>query len=626
MQPLPPGRSLLPPLLGSAVVGLTTIQLVRLFVPGLWFGLGEARSVPPVVVGVVGLAVMMLTLLGLTLSRSLNRSVVIRLAALLVTIRLFAQVIEAPTMLLALAGIGVVAGGLTIPALAVVYGGRAAGLGLVLGAAGDVAIMTGRHTLDLVHGEGTGALLVTAGIAIIGLGSLLAEAQMVGPPRSGPSFPGAAAFAVGPWLAIHVTVTGNHGFVASVSGVSTVVAGGVCALGAAFALAWAAPGRTTPPPAPAALVATLSLFGLASADGGWAAFLVVVTSVAAGGALTSLFQRETTAPPERVGWGAGLGMVVGFALVTLYYLPLTGVGPDASGSLLIWFGVPLLAAGVVGMTLRPAPAITWVTPAVVGLLLAVVPASVALNDEPFEQAVGADDQPFILTYNLNHGFDAEGRLALESMARVIESADADIIAVQEVSRGWVATGGVDMVGWLEWRLGLPVVFGPTADRQWGVAAATALPVVNPMTVELGSGDEQVERAALDVPIEVRPGVRLRVLVVQLHQTLADTAVRQVQAGDLLAAWGGADRTVLAGDLGGGPTDPAVVDLLMGGLRDPARIVEDSPATWPADDPVRQHDFVLISPDLGVAAARVLPFAASDHLAFMVRVVMPEAAE
>lgn len=626
MRPIPPGRSLFAPLLSAAVTALLTIQMLRAFVSGLWFGLGEARSVPPVVVGVVGVAVMTLTLLGLTLSRSANRSLAIRLLAVLVVVRLGAQAVEAPTILLALAAVGVVVGGLTMPALAVVYGGRATGLGLVLGAAADVAVMTSRRTLDLIHAEGAGATLVTIAIGVVGLGALLTELQMVGPLRYGPSFSGAAAFAVGPWLAIHVTVTGNHGFVAAVSGASLLVAGGICAIGAASALAWAAPGRTTPPPAPAAAVATLALFGLSSAEGGWAAFLVVVTSVAAAGALTSLFERETTADPERVGWGAGAGMVVGFSLVALFYLPLTGVGPATSGALLVWFGVPLLGAGLIGMSLRPAPAATWVTPAVLGLLLVLVPVSIALNADPLDQSAALGDEPFILTYNLNHGFAADGRLALESMARVIESADADVVALQEVSRGWVATGGVDMVGWLEWRLDLPILFGPTADRQWGVAAATAFPVVNPMMVSIGTGEERVRRAALDVPVEVRPDRRLRVLVTQLHQISADTGIRELQAGDLLAVWGGQNRTVVAGDLGGGPSDGGVVELLMGGLRDPARLVEGSPATWPANDPVRQHDFVLISPDLGVSAARVLPFVASDHLAFLVRVALSDTGE
>ena len=75
----------------------------------------------------------------------------------------------------------------------------------------------------------------------------------------------------------------------------------------------------------------------------------------------------------------------------------------------------------------------------------------------------------IMSYNLHSGFDVTGRLNLEGIAQAIEAEQADVIGLQEVSRGWVLDGSVDMLTWLSQRLNLPYVWAPTADPLWGNA-------------------------------------------------------------------------------------------------------------------------------------------------------------
>ncbi len=311
--------------------------------------------------------------------------------------------------------------------------------------------------------------------------------------------------------------------------------------------------------------------------------------------------------------------MVGFLSVAAFYLPLTGVGPETTGPMVVLMGLPILGAGIATLAHRAVPTHPWPAPAAIGVVILAAALVVVLTDDPPNRLDQLSGDPFVMTYNLHHGHDGTGRLALESMARVIEDAAPDIVALQEVSRGWVATGGIDMVAWLEHRLRIPIEFAPTADRQWGVAVGTPLPVANPLVVPLGIGEEAIARAALDVPVEVAPDREIRVIVAQLHQVQADVSIRQDQTRDLLTAWGGGDRTIVAGDFGAGPNDAVVQELMMAGLRDTGRRVEGSPATWPADQPVHQHDYVLISPDLGLSAVRVVPFVASNHLAVIVRV-------
>ena len=189
-----------------------------------------------------------------------------------------------------------------------------------------------------------------------------------------------------------------------------------------------------------------------------------------------------------------------------------------------------------------------------------------------EGSTGAEDQvagdPFIMTYNLNHGFSEDGRLALESMARIVESATPDIVALQEVSRGWVATGGVDMVAWLEHRLGIPIIFAPTADPQWGIAIATGLQTSVPAVVSLGAAEHGLARAALDVSVQVSAEFELRVIVAQLDQVEADVEPRGGQVRALLNVWGGSANTVVMGDFGSAPSRRGHASTVRGRIAEP----------------------------------------------------------
>ncbi|NIN36019.1 MAG: endonuclease, partial [Gammaproteobacteria bacterium] len=63
----------------------------------------------------------------------------------------------------------------------------------------------------------------------------------------------------------------------------------------------------------------------------------------------------------------------------------------------------------------------------------------------------------------------DGYLGIEAIAQVMEKSEADIIALQEVSRGWVINGRLDMLTWLSQRLHMPYVFGSATGPLWGNA-------------------------------------------------------------------------------------------------------------------------------------------------------------
>src|SRR6266508_987341 len=61
----------------------------------------------------------------------------------------------------------------------------------------------------------------------------------------------------------------------------------------------------------------------------------------------------------------------------------------------------------------------------------------------------------VMSYNLHFGYDVEGWSDLEATARAIEAGGADVVGLQEVSRGWYLNGSTDMLAWLQRRLGMP---------------------------------------------------------------------------------------------------------------------------------------------------------------------------
>ena len=535
--------------LAVAVVGLFTFEQLRLFVSGLSFGLRAARDLPVWVLGLVGTAMVALSVLAVAFSGGASRRRAVQLTTALVVVRGVSQLVDSPLTLLMVSAIGIVLAGITIPTLAIVFRGQIVGVGLLLGAALDIAIMAASHTFGLARSSGGLALGIVVALGVLAVLALMGERRASSFATHGPAPPGAAVFAVGPWMAIHLTVTGNLGFVGAASGFGFVVAATVCAVGAALALAWVAPGRASPQPALASSVLVASLWLLAGADGSWAIMLTGAAAVSAGGALTGAFERVASASASRLAWAGSAGFVVGFVSLVAFYLPFALPDRGDMPGLLPMIGLPILGAGIACLPHQAFGATRWLAPTAIASALLVVPLVVwTTSDVAAEEQLAGD--PFVLTYSLNHGFSADGRLALEEMADVIANARPDILALQEVSRGWVATGGIDMVAWLEHRLGMPIVFAPTAHLQWGLAVGSRLPISDPAIHQLADYPSGLDRAALDVTVDVTATFSLRVVVVQLDEPAGDDAVRLQQVSDLLNVW--ADRIT--------PSSPETSDL------------------------------------------------------------------
>jgi endonuclease/exonuclease/phosphatase family metal-dependent hydrolase len=228
----------------------------------------------------------------------------------------------------------------------------------------------------------------------------------------------------------------------------------------------------------------------------------------------------------------------------------------------------------------------------------------------------------VMTYNIRQGRDAEGRLDLAGTAAVIRAQQPDLVALQEVGRHWSAdSDGADQPAELERLLEMPCVFAPNLDRaptrpggprrQYGIAILSAWPVLaceHILLPRASTDNEQRGLLVLDADVDGRP---FRVHNTHLGVSADD---RRLQVEAIVAALGGAEAAqALVGDLNAPPAAPELRPLFER-LRDAWSLAGQGDGfTFPASAPSARIDYVLVSPQVRVSAARVPAVPASDHL-------------
>lgn len=228
----------------------------------------------------------------------------------------------------------------------------------------------------------------------------------------------------------------------------------------------------------------------------------------------------------------------------------------------------------------------------------------------------------IATYNVHNGFSAEGELNLEALAIDIENSGADVIALQEISRGWLVSGRVDMVEWLSRRLDMPYYFGPSSGPFWGNAILSRYPITSAVNIPLPSDNLPLERAFIAAILEI-DGRNFQIIAVHLHHVAEDSDIRVGQVSALLSFYGNTARTVILGDFNAEPNDPEIKMMRAAGLRDVLLSIEPPPAfTFRSDDPFQRIDYIWVSPDLTWAGVSLTTGTASDHLGVITTINEP----
>ncbi|MDR7483336.1 MAG: endonuclease/exonuclease/phosphatase family protein [Armatimonadota bacterium] len=615
--------------IGSAV----GLQIVRVFMPLVVYVYGPRPGVTSLHMGGLAIAVFLTAWLAGPAQRLLGPRLLAGTALAMAGVRLVLQIVPAAVALpLAAAGVAV-----TLWFWAALFwrtrtegadAGAQAALALAAGLALDAAIAGAFGTWDVVWQRRPAALVT--GVALAALLAALAargrDARTTAPAHgsrvqdrgslpAAPAGGGWALAALGPLLFLHLLLFQNTARLAAGTGwglpaaLFWILASDLLAVAVG---AWLRGPRV----GLAAAVLLVPAAALAHGAGTAAAVAVTVGTVAS----VVLMVAAIGAPAARTGSGAartagwGLAML-GLAVPTVVYYLTYDIRTPVENAVIppTLAALAAVLAGRQALALAALPELQAVPARTLRVLL-LVPVLLWAVQRPPEEVVGAGWPVRVMSYNLHQGYGMAGAQDLEALARAIEAEGAEVVALQEVSRGWVINGSTDLLAWLARRLRMAAAWAPAADVAWGNAVLSRRPILTSTVVPLPRGLAAMRRSVLEVQVEIGGRDRLLVLATHFHHVEAEGEIRRQQAAALVRLWNQRDRAAVLGDLNAVPDAPEIAMLRGAGLRDAFEAAGAGDGhTYPASRPARRIDYVWISPDLSAEAFRTAGGQASDHL-------------
>jgi endonuclease/exonuclease/phosphatase family metal-dependent hydrolase len=228
----------------------------------------------------------------------------------------------------------------------------------------------------------------------------------------------------------------------------------------------------------------------------------------------------------------------------------------------------------------------------------------------------------VASYNIFMGLGADANMDLDLLAQQIASQEPDVIALQEVSRGWFTSGSVDLLPRIAERLGYSYRFFPAANQTWGNAILTNLPSGDHLHGFLPQGISAMRRGWGAEVLELGNDQRMLFVVTHLYHPPEGHELRARQAEALVqrtAAMGEryhlVDMTVVVGDLNA-ETDAEELASLRHFYTDVFTYLDPVP-TYPSWAPDQRIDHIFSSAGLRGSDSAVFGGLASDHLGLAV---------
>lgn len=642
MQTTLPARRFAPEILHLALPTLVVtigLQLLRVFIPSLAWYLRDTIGVSSAVLGACAFGTFLLGFLGAPLRRALGPSTYLTVTVGgLAVMRLAEQIVHLPAADLVLSLIGTVFFLLALPAIAahlraVQPETAAASLagGWALGLALDTAVKGFAGTLDLSWWRGPLPLAVVCIECGLLLALLLRITRPTPEAQSETTWSAALPLlGLGPLLFLQAMLYQNLGWMAQVIGLNSGAALVLAMIGNLVLAAGVWVGLTRPYALRplTAFLGTACLALSASVAGQVTpafAFNVAIAQFVFGWSLAAiaLSASKPAAPGvARTAACLNLGLLLFLILTFAYYVSLDLPLPLGRPALLpvaaVIFGLTVVASTTM-LSPRPLPRDTSAA-AFIGVALLFFPSLAFALVQPRLPAPEAAGEPpvRILTYNIHSAYNSQGAQDPEAIARVIEDSQAEVVALQEVSRGWLLDGSTDLVGFLGRRLKMQVLFQGTADPVWGNALLTRLPILKNGSAPLPLAGTLLPRGYLWATVDAGLPNPLLVIVTHLHHVESEHAPRLAQVPVLLDFWDERSSSVLLGDLNSEPGYPEMALIAEAGFVDSwAEAGTGEGLTWPSTAPFERIDWIWHTPDLRAVLAVNPQSTASDHLPLLV---------
>lgn len=196
----------------------------------------------------------------------------------------------------------------------------------------------------------------------------------------------------------------------------------------------------------------------------------------------------------------------------------------------------------------------------------------------------------VLTYNIHHAIGVDGALDIPRIGEVIRSADADLVALQEVDQGTQRTFEQKQLEMLARYTGLYGRFAKAIDFQggeYGQAILSREPIAEFAIHQLPNDSGREQRIAADAMVNFQ-GKTIR--IVSTHLDHSSEELRQRQADRLVALFENVDGLViLAGDLNATPESETMKKIGQVWKMEESK---STGATYPAETSSSQIDYIL----------------------------------
>ena len=469
----------------------------------------------------------------------------------------------------------------------------------------QVGMQAAWHGLDLQSVRGPIAigatLLIAAALCVSTI--RLPRIQLRRPDAS------VAWIALGVALFVEVTLVANAGRFSYMTGWRLPVAIAAIQIGAIIAMFVAA--RVTEFWVRTILIALgfIAVFGVTRFAGSIALLLVAVQVI------TICAVREGA--ELRVRWSAvtmfTVGALVYFGLIFAFYNAY-----ELTPLWIVSFAGLSVVAVLTHRSGTPLPRVAMMTSLAAFVLTALYFVPPPQTSAPPARGVG------VLSYNIHHGFDDDGVPGMQRTADEIARLDADLIALQEIGRGWTLLGGNDLVSYLAWRFpDYQIFFAATNGQLWGNAVMTRLPLLEASGKTFDAAPREFKYGYVDALVQLE---RDTTLLISAHLT-ADLAgpsgdARLTQAQALLQhamnrMLRQGFRLIVAGDFNAHPEDAPIQHIARHLTDLGAQSGLAQQATWPAGRPTERIDYIFGS-GFDVQSGEIPRITTSDHLPVLIR--------
>lgn len=201
----------------------------------------------------------------------------------------------------------------------------------------------------------------------------------------------------------------------------------------------------------------------------------------------------------------------------------------------------------------------------------------------------------VLTFNILHGATTNGDFNLDKLASLINDANPDFVAMQEVDYKTKRAKSYDLVTELGWRTKMSPLFGKAMNYDggaYGVGILSKLPIIASQNFPLPSTLGNEPRTSLTILTELTNGDTIRFVATHLdYKEKSPDRIKQVKT--INTEFAKQDYpTILAGDLNATPESKSI-SILKKYWTD--SFGDNPEPTYSSDNPTKKIDYVLFRP-------------------------------